>query len=149
MSGTVPYRVYVIHTGSMSPTIPLRSAVIVREHQYHVGQVITFRVNGELVTHRLLSFNADGMTNTKGDGNKTADPWHVQRSAIVGGVVLAPHEVGFLLVYLKTPAGAASILLLILFIWQTFGLDREFEEKERQREKQKAGLQTEALPGSS
>ena len=39
LTGAVPYRVYVVHTGSMSPTIPSRSAVVVREGSYHVGQV--------------------------------------------------------------------------------------------------------------
>jgi hypothetical protein len=82
-----------------------------------------------LVTHRLVSINADGTVDTKGDANSSIDPWHVPKRSIIGGVVLAPHLVGFFLVYLRTPPGAASILLSILFAWQTWALLRTFDEK--------------------
>lgn len=127
VAGVIPYRVYVIHTGSMSPTIPSRSAVLVREGRYHLGQVITFHVNGITVTHRLVAFNPDGTVDTKGDADETRDPWHVRRSHIVGGVVLAPHFVGFALVYVRTPLGAASILLAFLAVSQTVGLARALQ----------------------
>jgi signal peptidase len=122
--GAIPYRVYVIHTGSMSPTIPPRSAVLVREGRYQPGQVIAFRRPGGIVTHRLVSLNADGTLNTKGDANRSLDPWRVQRRDVIGGVVLAPHMVGFALVYLRSPLGAASLALAFLLTWQTGGIAR-------------------------
>ena len=124
LTGAVPYRVYVVHTGSMSPTIPSRSAVVVREGSYHVGQVVTFREHGVTVTHRLVAANPDGTFDTKGDANRTIDPWRIRRADIIGGVVAAPHFVGYALVYLKLPAGAASILLAILAVWQAAALTR-------------------------
>ena len=42
VSGVLPYKVYVVHTGSMTPTIAAKSAVSVDEHHYRVGQVVTF-----------------------------------------------------------------------------------------------------------
>jgi signal peptidase I len=68
-AGAFPYRVYLIHTGSMGKTIPSGSLVVVREHQYHVGQVVTFVENDATVTHRLIAINADGIITTKGDAN--------------------------------------------------------------------------------
>lgn len=127
LTGVMPYRVYVVHTGSMSPTIPSRSAVLVRQGRYHLGQVITFHVNGTTVTHRLVAFNGDGTVSTKGDADRSRDPWRVPRSDIVGGVVLAPHFAGFALVYLRQPLGAASILLAFLAVWQTAGLARALQ----------------------
>jgi signal peptidase len=121
-SGALPYKVYVVHTGSMSPTIAPKTAVIVREHQYHVGQVVTFVENGETVTHRLVSIDANGLITTKGDANATADPWHVPQSQIVGGVVKTLPEVGYWLVYLKHPYGLASVVLAMLVIWQIWAL---------------------------
>ena len=123
-AGAVPYKVYVIHTGSMSPAIPSRSAVIVREGRYHVGQVITFRVHGMLVTHRLVAVHRDGTIVTKGDADSSVDPWQARTQDIVGGVVLAPHMAGFAIVYLRSPLGAASIVLALLLFWQTLGLAR-------------------------
>jgi len=122
VSGVLPYRVYVVHTGSMTPTIPTRSAVLVRDDVYHVGQVVTFTEHGLTVTHRLIAIGADGLITTKGDANPTADPWHVPRSQIIGGVVAAPRQVGYWLEYLKNPAGLASILLAFAVCWQIWSL---------------------------
>jgi signal peptidase len=122
VSGVLPYKVYVLHTGSMTPTVPSRSAVIVYVHQYHVGQVVTFTEDGQTVTHRLISINAAGLITTKGDANATADPWHPPQSQIIGGVVATVPELGYWLVYLKSPLGAASVLLAMLAIWQIWAL---------------------------
>jgi len=53
-AGKLPYKVYLVHTDSMEQTIRPGSLVLVREDQYHVGQVITFKVNGLIVTHLSL-----------------------------------------------------------------------------------------------
>lgn len=129
--GGLPYRVYVVHTGSMSPAIPSRSAVLVRTDHYRVGQVITFRENGLTVTHRLVGFDRSGAAITKGDADRSPDPWRVPRAHIIGGVVAAPHLVGFALVYLRQPLGAASLALALLAVWQTAGLARALQQAER------------------
>jgi signal peptidase len=122
VSGVLPYKVYVLHTGSMTPTIPSKSAVVVDQGHYHVGQVVTFTEDGQTVTHRLISINAAGLITTKGDANATADPWHPPKSQIIGGVVTTMPEVGYWLVYLKSPLGAVSVLLAMLAIWQIWAL---------------------------
>ena len=128
-TGNLPYRVYIVHTGSMTPTIPPESAVVVREGSYHVGQVISFTEHGEVVSHRLIAIHPNGTITTKGDGNRTADPWHVPTRNIIGGVVAAPRRLGYLLTYLRLPEGAASILLAILCLWQIWGLAGRLAEK--------------------
>lgn len=120
--GALPYKLYVVHTGSMSPTITSRSAVIVRENQFHVGEPISFRADGTVITHRLVAINADGTIITKGDANTTPDPWHVPTSAIIGGVVAAPSELGYWMMYLKNPVGLLSILASLLLLWQIWSL---------------------------
>jgi signal peptidase len=117
VSGVLPYRVFIVHTGSMSPTIPSTSAVIVREHDYRVGQVVSFYEQGTVITHRLLAIHADGTIDTKGDANVSMDPWHVKTSAIIGGVVAAPPHLGYWLVYLKNPLGLVSVLLAAIACW--------------------------------
>lgn len=124
VSGVLPYRVYIVHTGSMSPTIPSRSAVIVRVGDYRVGSPVSFLEQGGIVTHRLVSIDAAGTVTTKGDANTTADPWTLKRSAIIGGVIASPPEVGYWLMYLKNPFGLASILLSVLVCWQLWSLAR-------------------------
>jgi signal peptidase len=113
-------RIYVVHTGSMTPTIPIKSAVLVDKRSYHVGQVISFRENGEVVTHRFVGLNPDGTLITKGDGNTTVDPWKTTRADVIGGVVAAPRELGYWLMYLRNPAGLGSLIgcvVCITLIW--------------------------------
>lgn len=122
-SGTIPYKAYIVHTGSMGASIPSRSAVFVHEGQYHVGQVVSFALHGETVTHRLLGIRSDGTITTKGDANSSADPWHPAKSAIIGGVVVAPRGLGWVMQYvLHTPTGALSIFLFFLCFWWSFRL---------------------------
>jgi signal peptidase len=124
-TGSIPYRVYVVHTGSMSPAIPPESAVIVKEGEYHVGGVISFTEHGAVVSHRLVAINPDGTITTKGDANRTADPWRVPVSNVIGGVVAAPRHLGYLLMYVRTPQGGASILFAFLCLWQIWALSAE------------------------
>lgn len=138
-TGAGSYKVYVIHTGSMSPNIPSGSAVLVHEGHYHVGQVITFTEDNLTVTHRLVSISPSGFTTTKGDGNPTNDPWHVPKSQIIGGVVVAPRYVGYWIIYLRNPIGLGSVLLVVLALWQIWSLTsgaskaKEASEREHQR----------------
>ncbi len=106
----------------MSPNIPSGSAVLVHEGHYRIGQVVTFTEDGLTVTHRLVAINSNGIITTKGDGNATNDPWHVPKSQIIGGVVVAPRYVGYWIMYLKNPLGLASVLLAALALWQIWSL---------------------------
>jgi signal peptidase len=128
-AGSLPYRVYVVHTGSMIPTIPPESAVVVREGDYHVGEVVSFVEHGNVVSHRLMAIHPNGRITTKGDANRTADPWHVPASNIIGGVVAAPRHLGYLLTYVRSPLGAASILMALMCLWQVWALARAISEQ--------------------
>jgi signal peptidase len=123
--GVLPYRIYVVHTGSMDPTIPSTSAVIVRTGEYAVGQPVSFVEQGEVITHRLVRIHSDGTIDTKGDANATIDPWHVSKSAIIGGVVAAPAQLGYWLVFLRNPFGLISIAFGVLVCWQLWALSGE------------------------
>src|SRR3954452_22820276 len=65
------YRVYVIHTGSMSPAFRPGDVVVDRPaHHYRPGEVITFRHSArapDMVTHRITDVTAAGLIHTKGD----------------------------------------------------------------------------------
>lgn len=121
-SGALPYRLYVIHTGSMSPTIPSRSAVVVREGTYRLGQVITYRTSNGVVTHRFIKRNANGELATKGDANRAEDPSTISHAQVIGGVVAAPRMLGYWIVYFKQPAGLASLFLAVVCAWLVYSL---------------------------
>jgi signal peptidase I len=131
-SGRLPYQMYIVHTGSMSPTIPSRSAVIVKKGAYSLGQVIAFHEQNGVVTHRLIKRKGDGTLMTKGDANRTADSWTLEPARVIGGVVAAPRMLGYWLQYLKDPAGLASLFMLIVCSWLIYTITVELAER-RQR----------------
>ncbi|MBK4348976.1 signal peptidase I [Lacisediminihabitans changchengi] len=137
-SGVLPYRLYIVHTGSMSPTITSRSAVLVRTGEYRVGQVITFTVADEVITHRLKSIDSAGRMTTKGDGNGTDDPWTLTKNDIIGGVIASPPDLGYWLMYLKNPLGLLSILVGAFVFWQLWSLGNGVgEARHRARRKRR------------
>lgn len=132
-TGAVPYRGYVVQTGSMKPTIPPESLVIVQLDKYKVGQVITFYKGSEVVSHRLIAVNPDGSLSTKGDANQTDDPLTINRADVIGGVVSSIKGLGFWAMYFKNPLTYFLIVLAVFdvaLIW-SFVADDESDDKTR------------------
>jgi signal peptidase I len=120
------YRLYAVRTGSMTPTYPTGSLVVDRPVPSGttptVGQVITFRTAAGLVTHRLAARTSAGL-HTKGDANRSQDPWTLPARNVVGEVVGGVPGGGYLLVFLHQPTGVPSLVLLtlsVLLAWQVF-----------------------------
>jgi signal peptidase len=132
-SGWLPYRLYVVHTGSMAPTIQSTSAVIVRNGDYRVGQVVSFTENGDVVTHRLVGVGDEGSIVTKGDANATNDPWRLTTGSIIGEVVATVPHLGYWLVFLKNPLGLLVIFLSVAVCWQLWTFGNQAESRARRR----------------
>lgn len=80
------YRILLVYSGSMSPTIQPGDLIIITRppEQIREGMVLTFQVNEQLVTHRLIGFKPDGQLITKGDANRVVDDWSGQKVSIRG-----------------------------------------------------------------
>lgn len=121
------YRIYVVHTGSMEPTYQPGDLVIDRPvSRVRPGEVITFRhsdATTDVVTHRVTAVSPAGLIHTKGDANATADVWEIRPDQVQGQVSLHLRGFGYLAVYLKQPAGLASLitsLLAVVLLWGLF-----------------------------
>ncbi|HET7386939.1 MAG TPA: signal peptidase I [Nocardioidaceae bacterium] len=120
------YRAYVVHTGSMSPTIPSGDLVIDKPARdgFHAGDVITFRhgQGADLVTHRMVAMTKQGVR-TKGDGNRTADVWNIRPAQVEGVVATHLPDMGYLVVFMQHPTGIAGTVLAgisLLLLWGVF-----------------------------
>ncbi len=122
------YRAYVVHTGSMTPTY--RPGDLVIDRPAHglprLGQVITFRHSADtsdVVTHRVVGVTPGGLIHTKGDANPAPDAWQLSPAMVRGSVIGGLPRAGYLLVFLKQPAGlgalGASALAMVL-LWSLF-----------------------------
>ncbi len=109
------YRLYVVHTGSMAPTLLAGDAVLDGPPKtiYHPGEIITFRhsdLTTDLVTHSVIDLKG-GMIHTKGDANRTADVWDIRPNQVQGVVIRRFPRLGYLLIFLRQPWGIASVVV--------------------------------------
>jgi signal peptidase I len=105
--------IYVVQSGSMSPTLRPGDAVVVKplDGPVHVGQVVTFEVQGKLITHRVTRVADDGI-HVKGDALDEEDPWIIPADAIRGEMGFRIPYAGYLVVFIRQPAGWLSLVVV-------------------------------------
>jgi signal peptidase I len=120
-------------SGSMQPTLPLGSLVVVLPRDadaVRVGDVITFRPPGDdtrTVTHRVVDVEGSGddlRVHTRGDANPVADPWTLHFPTRRTWVVVADAPwVGRPWLWLAQPVHRQLVLvpaaLLVTLMWLT------------------------------
>jgi len=108
----------IVKSGSMEPTIPTGSLVIVKPMQsYGIGDVITFGADTKTeipTTHRIIGYESDAegrsVFRTKGDANEDQDANPVPRGEVIGKVVFHLPYVGFVLDFARQPLGFALLI---------------------------------------
>ncbi len=115
------YQVMSVLSGSMSPTIPVGSLIVVKPSpSYQSGDVITFLPTGlklkkESVTHRIFSVYKEGdviLYQTKGDANESPDVGAVTEDRIIGKYLFSVVYLGYILSYVKTLPGLLLLIIL-------------------------------------
>lgn len=82
------YKSVVVLSSSMEPTFKIGSILYYKScdmKDINVGDLITFNLDGNLVSHRVVDIG-DGYFTTKGDANETADPKDVKYVDVYGKV---------------------------------------------------------------
>jgi signal peptidase len=118
------FRLFVVQSGSMEPTIKTGSLVIVQpQSQYKKNDVITFKIQPEadiknpnlLITHRIFDIkDVGGQTFfiTKGDANNAPDMEERPIGNVLGKVVFSIPYLGYPVGFAKTQTG--FILLIVI-----------------------------------
>ncbi|UOY94446.1 signal peptidase I [Ectobacillus sp. JY-23] len=114
------YQLKAVLSGSMEPTFQTGSIIAINIKQdpskYEKGDIITFQIENQLVTHRIVEVLTKGgqvSYKTKGDNNNTVDLWTVSASTVVGqynGFTI-PY-VGYALNYATSKVGSALLLFI-------------------------------------
>ena len=118
------YRLYVIMSGSMEPTIHVKQAIITKEiDNPQVGDAIAFGEGDFITVHRIIKEYTEGdskLYQTKGDNNNTEDKELVKQSQIKGKVKWILPGVGETILFLQNHLVfliiAIGVLLIILLI---------------------------------
>jgi signal peptidase I len=105
------YDVLIVRGGSMEPAIPAGGVEIIDRgaRTPTVGDVVAFRENGSIVTHRVVGFE-EGLMVTRGDANQTDDGMRRRPQDVVGTVVADVPYVGRMLYVVQQPL----VFLLLL-----------------------------------
>lgn len=109
----------IVKSGSMEPTIPTGSIVLVQpQAQYAIGDIITFGpdTKSEIpTTHRIIDYRMENgveMIQTKGDANEEADPQLIMERDIIGKVMVHAPYVGFVIDFARQPLGFALLIAI-------------------------------------
>ncbi|MEM0007817.1 MAG: signal peptidase I [Candidatus Bathyarchaeia archaeon] len=106
-----------VHTGSMEPTIPVGSIVVIKPanpETLKVGDIICFKVETEhptTVTHRIIGITSQGFI-TKGDANEDPDTWIVKKQDVIGKVIAIIPYIGYLGYFVRTPIGFTLLIII-------------------------------------
>lgn len=112
-----------ILSGSMTPTYPVGSVVVVQPvppEAIEVGDVITYATADSLTTHRVAEIgeSEEGTLTftTKGDANRGADKEPVAAEAVRGRVLFHVPHLGRLRDVVSSPLGLGAIAVLVTVI---------------------------------
>jgi signal peptidase len=131
--------IFTIYTGSMKPTIPIGSTVVVQsiqESHIKVGDIIAFHssTNSETVVHRVIDIineNSSFSFHTAGDANDSPDVNLVPARDVVGKVCLIIPYLGYLSEFLRTKLGYILLVILpasLIISLETRNIIREIQE---------------------
>lgn len=110
------HRIYIVDSGSMSPTIKQDSMIIVKEMNPEgiiTGDVITYYGHNKAsrITHRVIEIQNRGESFiTKGDANDTDDPMPLEGEKLIGKVVYIIPFIGKVFRFLSTKLGIALLI---------------------------------------
>ena len=134
------YKAYLISTESMEPEIKKGDAIIIKkvdEDQLRVNDIITFKTDEEVITHRIVQINDDGMEKTyvtKGDNNNVEDPEVLTYEEIEGKQIIEIPGLGKIIAGLKN----GIVIILVVLIGLIMYLNRiEMKEKSEARREKK------------
>ena len=111
-------RLYVVDSGSMEPTMPVNSLIIVNEKspdQINVGDVLTYygADSKTRVTHRVIEIGTNNdYFITQGDANNVEDAMPVERESVIGIVTVTIPLVGYAFRFLSSTPGIVFLLSL-------------------------------------
>jgi signal peptidase len=145
----VPFKLYAVESGSMSPAVPVGSVVVVLpKDSYEAGQVITFKLDSRSVpiTHRITQVATDpnaSMTQyrTKGDANDDEDRTLVSNDQVIGAVQLVVPLAGYPIAFAQTQLGFILLIVVpatILIYTELVSIKDEIRRMIAGRKKKKA-----------
>ena len=117
-------KTFTIISGSMEPNISVNDLVIIKEvneNEIKKGDIISFKINGEIITHRVINIETDTngeiLYTTQGDANNIQDSIKIKFENIEGKYIGKISKIGGILIALKSKTKLAIIIIVLLIIY--------------------------------
>ena len=137
------YRAYIITTDSMKPNISQGDIIIIKEteeEKLKIDDIITFRKNNKLITHRIIEIETDEAGNkqyvTKGDNNNIEDLEKVSYQEIEGKKIVKIPVLGKVVMLLQDEVYIILIAIILLLIYLHMQKTEEKEIIRREKKKE-------------
>lgn len=89
----------IVASGSMSNSMNVNDIIVIhKQNKYSVGDIISFKGENHMVTHRIIGVDMDGFI-TKGDANEVRDTKAVPASDVIGKVIFVIPKIGRIISY--------------------------------------------------
>lgn len=131
---------YIIKTNSMEPSIKNGDVIITKkvpEEKIQVGDIITFKQDADIITHRISRIEEENGKKyiTKGDNNNIEDSSKITYQEIKGKEIITIPYLGKIINILQNKI-VFWIILLIILIMCFYKIQKQ-EKSEIRREKKK------------
>lgn len=132
------YKAYIISTESMQPTLKKGDVIVIKKvdkKDLKIDDIITFKVKGEVITHRIVEIDeVNGTYKTKGDNNNIIDDVNLLFEDIEGKEIIKIPHLGNIVSGLKN----GIIIILTILICLIIYLNKmEMKEKSNARREKK------------
>lgn len=116
-SGIFGFRGYTVISESMYPTLKVGEYIVIKPvdtSKLAPKEIITFKDQNMLVTHRIVSIDQDKIT-TKGDNNPIQDTKQVEKKDVIGHFAFHIPLIGYLMIWLQNPLIFSIVIGLLFF----------------------------------
>lgn len=111
-SSFMGYSLFEVQTGSMSPEIEAGDWIIVKyEKDYELKDIVTFEIDGDFVTHRIIHKYGDTFV-TQGDANNAKDS-PIVKEQIVGKTVKILPSFGIMKKTIFNPVVLVGLIIIL------------------------------------
>lgn len=135
-------KAFCIVSGSMEPEINIHDVIVVKKvtkDDLEVGDIISFRVDGEIITHRIIQIEQNEekelMYTTKGDANNTEDGEKIRINEIEGKCVFKIGKIGYFITLLQSKGMLTFILIVLVILYL---MEYKENEKRKRRSEERA-----------
>lgn len=108
------YKPVFVLSGSMEPTLKTNGVAIAQKvpfDEIQQGDIIMFKKDNLIISHRVVKIDSNGDITTKGDNNSSIDNFIVTQKDIKGKIVLILNWVAPIVNYCKQPGGIIKVTI--------------------------------------